>query len=56
MRKRINDEIPSDIFKNLIVELYKKYCSRVVVLVDEYDKPNLEVEEALYMNIIAEFT
>ncbi|MCL2153756.1 MAG: AAA family ATPase, partial [Oscillospiraceae bacterium] len=38
----IADEIPSDIFKNLISGLYKKYNQRVVVLIDEYDKPILD--------------
>ena len=45
-------EIPSDIFKFLIIGLYRKYERNVVVLIDEYDKPildrlsNLEVAEA----------
>ena len=28
-----------DIFRNIIINSYKKYSSKVVVLVDEYDKP-----------------
>ena len=35
-------EIPSDQFKNLIEGLYKKYSQKVVVLIDEYDKPILD--------------
>jgi len=35
-------EIPSDIFKNLVTALRKKYDRRVVVLIDEYDKPILD--------------
>ena len=59
LRKRANDEgfdlgveSPSSLFKNLIEALYKKYEKRVVVLIDEYDKPildrlsNIEVAEA----------
>ena len=48
----IADEIPSDLFKHLIEALCKKHGQRVVVLIDEYDKPildhltNLEVAEA----------
>jgi len=38
----IADESPSDIFKNLIASLYNKYNKRVVVLIDEYDKPILD--------------
>ena len=38
----IKDEIPSDLFKHLIEGLYKKYNQRVVVLIDEYDKPILD--------------
>ena len=38
----ITDDIPSDIFKHLIVGLFKKYNQRVVVLIDEYDKPILD--------------
>ena len=34
--------VPSDIFKYLIIALFKKYNKRVVVLVDEYDKPILD--------------
>lgn len=59
LQKRVSDEglsitteIPSDIFKNLIEALHKKYQHRVVVLIDEYDKPildhltNIEIAEA----------
>ena len=38
----ITDDIPSDIFKKLIIALYKKYGQRVVILIDEYDKPILD--------------
>ena len=37
-----NDGIASDAFRNLIYFLYKKYNERVVVLIDEYDKPILD--------------
>ena len=33
---------PADMFKYLIQSLYKKYNKRVVVLIDEYDKPILD--------------
>ena len=33
---------PSEIFQFLIEDLYKKYGQRVVVLIDEYDKPILD--------------
>ena len=35
-------ELPSDIFKGLIEKLYIKYNKRIVVLIDEYDKPILD--------------
>jgi len=38
----ITDKIPADMFKHLIESLYKKYGQRVVVLIDEYDKPILD--------------
>ena len=38
----IPDEIPSDMFKHLIESLHKKYDQKVVVLIDEYDKPILD--------------
>ena len=38
----LSDRISSDAFKNLIYLLYKKYKERVVVLIDEYDKPMLD--------------
>ncbi|MCL2046048.1 MAG: ATP-binding protein [Oscillospiraceae bacterium] len=38
----IKDKTPSDAFITLINELYKKYNERVVVLIDEYDKPILD--------------
>ena len=38
----ITDKIPSDMFKHMIEGLYKKYGQRVVVLIDEYDKPILD--------------
>ena len=49
LRRRVNEEgftldsdLPSDLFKHLIEELYAKYGERVVVLIDEYDKPILD--------------
>ena len=53
----INEKIPSDMFKHLIEGLYKKYNQKVVVLIDEYDKPildhltNIEMAEANRMVI-----
>ena len=38
----ISAEVPSDLFKLLIEALCKKYGRRVVVLIDEYDKPILD--------------
>jgi hypothetical protein len=38
----ITSDIPSNIFKTLIEALSKKYSQRVVVLIDEYDKPILD--------------
>ena len=38
----LTDEVPSDMFKNLIEGLYKKYGQKVVVLIDEYDKPIID--------------
>ena len=38
----ISSRFPSDIFKNLIIALFKKYNKSVVVLIDEYDKPILD--------------
>ena len=38
----IDDAIPSDMFKHAIEALYKKYNQKVVVLIDEYDKPILD--------------
>ena len=35
-------DLPSEIFLMLIIGLYKKYNQRVVVLIDEYDKPVLD--------------
>ena len=49
LTNRIKDEnldissgIVSDLFKNLIEALYKKYGQRVAVFIDEYDKPILD--------------
>ena len=48
----ISDEAPSDTFKHMIEDLNDKYGQRVVVLIDEYDKPmldhinNIEMAEA----------
>ncbi|MCL2060247.1 MAG: ATP-binding protein [Oscillospiraceae bacterium] len=38
----VGDVHPSDVFAKLILLLYKKYNQRVVVLIDEYDKPILD--------------
>ena len=38
----VDEDIPSEIFKTLIESLHKKYGKRVVVLIDEYDKPILD--------------
>ena len=35
-------DIPSDLFKTLIEALSRKYSQRVVILIDEYDKPILD--------------
>ena len=49
---RISEKSPTGLLNNLIKGLYKKYNQRVVVLIDEYDKPildhitNIEVAEA----------
>jgi len=40
-----NTSNPSSCFDELIKEAYKKYQKRVVVLIDEYDKPILDVIE-----------
>ena len=40
-------ENPSNCFSELIRKTYKKYNQRVVILVDEYDKPILDVIENL---------
>ncbi|MCL2060630.1 MAG: ATP-binding protein [Oscillospiraceae bacterium] len=48
----ISDDIPSDLFIYLIEGLYNKYSQKVVILIDEYDKPildhiaNVEIAEA----------
>ena len=49
LRKRIKHEeldidagIPSDMYKNLIESLFRKYNQKVVILIDEYDKPILD--------------
>ena len=36
------DEVPSDMLMGLIEGLHKKYGQRVVVLIDEYDKPIID--------------
>ena len=38
----IENETIAGIFRELIVELEKKYSNRVVILIDEYDKPILD--------------
>ena len=38
----IYDTIPSDMFKHVIEALYRKYNQKIVVLIDEYDKPILD--------------
>jgi hypothetical protein len=43
---KIDLTLPYDIvFNNIIIELHKKYQRQVVVLIDEYDKPILDVIE-----------
>ena len=39
---RISDETPSGLLNNLVRGLHKKYGKKVVVLIDEYDKPILD--------------
>ena len=43
----IKDSNPPDAFKRLIILLHAKYGQRVVVLIDEYDKPILDHINAL---------
>jgi len=38
----LTDELPSDMFKHFIERLFRKHKQRVVVLIDEYDKPILD--------------
>ena len=38
----IDFDLPSEMFKNIIEELYIKYDKSVVVMIDEYDKPILD--------------
>ena len=38
----VEEAYPSNVFVNLIMLLHKKYGQRVVVLIDEYDKPILD--------------
>jgi len=38
----INDGAPSDMFKSMIEGLYNKHGQKVVVLIDEYDKPIID--------------
>ena len=38
----VTGSFPSDIFQYLIMSMHKKYGQRVVVLIDEYDKPILD--------------
>ena len=38
----IKDDVVSDAFRRFIIQLHKKYGQRVVVLIDEYDKPILD--------------
>jgi len=38
----ITHDVPSDLFKTIIEALYRKHGQRVVVLIDEYDKPILD--------------
>ena len=41
-RLSITDNNPQNVFKSLIIDMHKKYNQRVVVLIDEYDKPILD--------------
>jgi len=52
--KRLGVHCHSDVydrrcFDNLIYECYKKYNQKVVVLIDEYDKPILDNIEDIYL-------
>ena len=38
----INENTPSELLNDLVVGLYDKYSRKVVVLIDEYDKPILD--------------
>ena len=38
----IDSALPSDALRSLILKLYDKYSQKVVVLIDEYDKPILD--------------
>jgi len=49
LRKRVREEgfdfdydIPSSMYKDLIEAMFKKYGKKVVILIDEYDKPILD--------------
>ena len=43
----IQNEEPADIFADLIYTLYEKYGHRVILLIDEYDKPILDAIDDL---------
>ncbi|MBF0405773.1 MAG: AAA family ATPase [Candidatus Riflebacteria bacterium] len=39
---QVSEELVSELFRNLIIGLFRKYSLPVVILVDEYDKPILD--------------
>ncbi|MDR2709334.1 MAG: AAA family ATPase, partial [Elusimicrobiota bacterium] len=43
----LSDENPSDLFAELIIKLEEKYKQKVVILIDEYDKPILDHLDAM---------
>ena len=57
---RVSDETPSGLLNNLIKGLHRKFNQKVVMLIDEYDKPildhitNIEIAEANRI-ILSEF-
>jgi len=38
---KLKGEYPNDKLTELILKIYKKYNKKVVILVDEYDTPNI---------------
>jgi hypothetical protein len=55
-----DSSVPGVLFKELIINTFKKYNEKVVVLIDEYDKPYIDyiddlVEAEKVRNILANF-